>query len=46
MTKLSPAFFARFLGGLEHTRQRRIEIDLPGAAAGNLRALGKRRLNG
>ena len=37
---------ARLLGGVEHPRQRRIEIDLAGAAAGDLRALGERRLDG
>ncbi len=37
---------ARFLGGLEHARQRRIEIDLAGAGARYFRALGQRRLDG
>ena len=37
---------AGLLGGLEHPRQRRIEIDLPGAAAGDFGALGERRLDG
>ena len=37
---------ARFLRGLEHARQRRIEIDLAGAGAGYFRALGQRRLDG
>ena len=37
---------ARFLGGLEHPRQRRIEIDLPGTAARHFRALGERGLDG
>ena len=37
---------AGFLGGIEHPRERRIEIDLPGTAARNLRALGERRLDG
>ncbi len=36
--------FTGLLGGLEHPRQGRIEIDLPGPAAGNLRPLGERRL--
>ena len=44
--KTVAGLLARFLGGLEDTRQRRIEIDLPGATAGNLGALGKRRLYG
>ena len=37
---------AGLLGGVEHPRQRRIEIDLAGAAAGNLGPLGERRLDG
>ena len=37
---------ARLLGGVEDPRQRRIEIDLAGAAAGNFRPLGQRRLGG
>ena len=36
---------ARFLGGIEDARQRRIEINLSGATAGNLRALVERRLD-
>ena len=36
--------FTGLLGGLEHARQGRIEINLPGPAAGNLRPLGERRL--
>ena len=31
-----------FFGGVENARQRRIEIDLPGAAAADLRPLGER----
>ena len=34
------------LGGVEHARQRRLEIELAGAAALHLRQLGKRRLDG
>ena len=34
---------AGLLGGIEDARQSRVEIDLPGPAAGNLRPLGKRR---
>ena len=37
---------ARFLGGVEHTRQRRVEINLPGAAARNFGALGEQRFDG
>ena len=36
--------FAHLLGGIEHPRQSRIEVNLPGPAAGDLRPLGKRRL--
>ena len=36
---------AGLLGGVEHARQRRVEIDLAGAAAGDLRPLGERRLD-
>ncbi len=36
---------AGLFGGVEHARQRRIEINLPGAAAGHLRPLGQRRLD-
>ena len=37
---------AGLLGGVEHARQRRIEIELPGPAALDLGALGERRLDG
>ena len=37
---------ARLLGGVEHTRQRRVEINLPGAAARNFGALGEQRFDG
>ena len=42
--KTVAGLFARLLGGIEHPRQSRIEINLPGPAAGNLRPLGKRGL--
>ncbi len=35
-----------FLGGLEHPRQRRLHVELAGAAALDLGALGERRLDG
>ncbi len=38
--------FACLLGGIEYPRQRRVEIDLSGAAAGDFRAFGQRRLDG
>ena len=44
--KAVAGLLARLLGGVEHARQRRIEIDLAGAAAGNFRPLGQRRLDG
>ena len=44
--KAVAGLLAGFLGRIEHARQRRIEIDLPGAAARNLRTLGERRLDG
>ena len=34
---------AHLLGSIEHPRQSRIEVNLPGPAAGDLRPLGKRR---
>ena len=37
---------ARLLGGVEHTRQRRVEINLPGAAARNFGALGEQCFDG
>ena len=37
---------ARLLGGIEDPREGRIKIDLPGAAAGDLRPLGQHRLDG
>ena len=36
--------FAHLLGSIEHPRQRRIEVNLPGPAAGDLRPLGERGL--
>ena len=45
MTKLSPAFSPAFSAVSNTRAKRRIEIDLPGAAAGNFRALGERRLD-
>jgi hypothetical protein len=44
--KTVAGLLARFLSGIEHPRQSRIEIDLPGAAAGYFGALGERRLDG
>ncbi len=44
--KTVAGLLAGFLGGLEDARQRRIEIDLSGATAGNLGALAERRLYG
>ena len=43
--KAVAGFLACFLGRVEHTCECGIEIDLPGAAARNLRALGQCRLN-
>ena len=44
--KAVAGLLARLLGGIEHAPERRIEIDLPGAAPRNLRPLGERRLGG
>ena len=43
--KTVAGLFARFLRGVEHARQSRIEIDLPCPAAGDLRPLGERGLD-
>ena len=42
--KAVAGLLARLLGGIEHAPERRIEIDLPGAAPRNLGPLGERRL--
>ena len=44
--KTVAGLLARLLGSFEDPRQRRIEINLSGAAAGNLGALGQHRLDG
>ena len=46
MTKRVARLLAGFLGGVEHPRERRLQIELPCPAAFDLRTLGERSLDG